>query len=97
MFLYDCTVLLGLYCFCLALLLFWLQCCLVVMLSDGNLVGRECDWSGFVVGWDCGLVGMWSWDGILFVMVRMCFAWSVFGDQWFWGIDFCLTRMAIRF
>ena len=37
-----------------------MQCCLVVMLSDGNLVGRECGWSGLwfggsVVWWECGL------------------------------------------
>ena len=37
------------------------------MLSDGNLVGRERDWSVFLVGWEVGLVGMRSWDGNDFV------------------------------
>ena len=48
-------------CFCLVVILFgcifvWLYCCfgLVVMLSGCNLIGRECDWSGF-----CGWVGVW--------------------------------------
>ena len=66
-------------------------------MSDGNLVGRACDWSGFVVGWECGFVEMRSWDGnVLFVMVRMCVAWDVFWDEWICG-NVCLTRMVVRF
>ena len=44
-----------------------------------------------MVGWECGLVGMWSWDWVFF-MVSIVVAWKVFGDEWFWGIV-CLTKM----
>ena len=39
-----CLVVIWFGCICV-----WLYCCfgLVVMLSDVNLVGRECDWFGF--------------------------------------------------
>ena len=79
-------------CCCLAVILLgcifvWLYCCfgLVVMLSDGNLVGRECDWSGFVVGWECGLVGMWSWDGNVFCYGESVCCLECVWDQWFCG------------
>ena len=75
----------------------WLYCCfgLVVMLSDGNLVGRECDWSGFVVGWECGLVGMWSWDGNVFDGENVFCMGCVWGSMVLWTCIF--TRMLVRF
>ena len=50
----------------------------------------------FVVGWECGLVGMWSWDGNVFYGENVSLAGMCLGINGFVGM-FCFTRMVVRF
>ena len=101
--LFGCTVCVCVcvcLCCCLVCNCVWLSFCfgcfgLVVMLSDGNPVGRECDWSVF-----CGWVGVWfCWDCGLgfFCLMRMCLCLAcVWGSMVFLGMFCFLTRMVVR-
>ena len=42
------------------------------------------------------VVGIWSWDGTVVFMVRMCCAWNVLGVNGFCGNVFVLSRMVVR-
>ena len=42
------------------------------------------------------LLGMWSWDGILFYGQDVSVVCNVCGGQWFWWECFFLPRMIVR-